>query len=385
MTVFYKAILTLLLVIPFSVSATNLLYGPWVQNVGENGFTVIWVTEKPSLDYVEVAPADGLPFESVERAKYYQSSNGRRITRRYHSVRIDNLEPGTEYRYRIVGEVIKDGSNPYHMVLEPLTQLSERIHSVKTLDASAEICRFTMFNDMHGDDARFKALAAGVEPEKTDFIVLNGDIISYVNEIDTLVRHTVQPIANLTDQLPLFYARGNHETRGSDFDKVYDLFPTSTGEFYYTFRQGPAAFVVLDAGEDKPDDHPEYSGTADYQAYRMQQTEWLKEAIKEPAFQSAPVKICIMHIPTIAHEGCWYTVRWVTENWGPILEEAGIDLLLGGHYHRWIFSEAGQDGKNYPAVANTNLERLDVVVTPSGIEFTTYSTDGTPVHHWKNN
>ena len=96
MKVFYKAILTLLLVLPFSVSATNLLYGPWVQNVGENGFTVIWVTEKPSLDYVEIAPADGLPFESVERAKYYQSSNGRRITRRYHSVRIDNLEPGTE-------------------------------------------------------------------------------------------------------------------------------------------------------------------------------------------------------------------------------------------------------------------------------------------------
>ena len=385
MTVFYKAILILLLALPFSVSATNLLYGPWVQNVGENGFTVIWVTEKPSLDYVEVAPADGLPFESVERAKYYQSSNGRRITRRYHSVRIDNLEPGTEYRYRIVGQVLKDDSNPYHLVFGTLRQLSERTHSVRTLDASADTCRFTIFNDIHGNDARFTALASGVDASKTDFIVLNGDIISFVNEIDTLVKHTVQPIAHLTDQLPLFYARGNHETRGSDFDKVYDLFPTSTGEFYYSFRHGPAAFIVLDAGEDKPDDHPEYAGTADFDAYRLQQTEWLKEAVNDPAFLSAPVKICIMHIPTIAHEGSWYTVRWITEHWTPILENAGIDVLLSGHYHRWQLSEAGQDGTNYPVVINSNLERLDVTVTPSGLQLTTYSIDGTPVHHWKNN
>ena len=33
-------------------NASNLLYGPWVHNVDEHGFTVLWVTAEPALDYV---------------------------------------------------------------------------------------------------------------------------------------------------------------------------------------------------------------------------------------------------------------------------------------------------------------------------------------------
>ena len=61
------------------MSASNLLYGPWVCNVTENGFTVLWVTEKPSLDYVEIAPPmDHLLMDSIVKNSIRQVTEGGR-------------------------------------------------------------------------------------------------------------------------------------------------------------------------------------------------------------------------------------------------------------------------------------------------------------------
>lgn len=384
----YLRVVLLFVSLAFSgvASASNLLYGPWVCNVTEDGFTVLWVTEKPSLDYVEIAPADGSAFDGQYREKYYQTSHGRRTAGTYHCVRIDSLQPGTEYRYRISGKVVEDDSNIYRINYGHLRQISaRRDHCVRTLDSKAEVCRFSMMNDIHGNDKVYADLAAGIDLKNTDFLVLNGDMVSNARQIDTVIKHMVLPIQKQAERLPLFYARGNHEGRGADFDKLYDMFPTSTGQFYYSFRQGPAAFVVLDAGEDKPDSHHEYGGTADYDVYRQAQTQWLQNAVKEESFASAPMKICIIHIPTLAFRSSWYAERWVTEHWVPILEKAGIDLALCAHHHKWRVVSAGEHGKNYPLLINANNERMDVVITPKSIDVKTYSTDGTLVHQWNKN
>lgn len=378
-------LLSLFIIAPFALNASNLLYGPWVHNISEHGFTVLWVTEKPSLDYVEIVPDDGSNFETKVRRRYYETKHGRRVIGRYHCVRIDSLSPGTRYYYRIVGKTITDDSNPYRPVFGCIRRITsgKRTPSVRTLNVSADTCRFSMLNDIHSNDARYTSLAAGIDTEKTDFILLNGDIVSYVQNIDTLVKHTIAPIAVQAEQLPIIYARGNHECRGRDFNKVYELFPTSTGQFWYTFRQGPAAFVVLDAGEDKPDNNHEYAGTADYDSYRRKQSEWLANAVKEPSFASAPIKICVIHVPTIKYKNSWYSQYWITEHWAPILEKAGIDLMLSGHHHKWICSEAGQDGKNYPVLVNRHNERMDVLITADGIDVKTYGVDGKIYNQWK--
>ena len=374
-------ILSALYAIPSS--ASNLLYGPWVCDVTETGFTVLWVTEKPSLDYVEIAPSDGSSFDGQPRKKYYQTNHGRRTSGIYHRVRIDSLRPGTEYRYRIVGKVVEDDSNVYRINYGLLRQISaRRDHFVRTLDSKAEVCRFSMVNDIHGNDKVYAALVANMDPKQTDFLILNGDMVSNAKQIDTVIRHMVEPIKQQAERIPLFYARGNHEGRGADFDKLYDMFPTSTGEFYYSFRQGPAAFLVLDAGEDKPDSHHEYGGTADYDAYRQKETEWLLKAVQDESFVSASMKICIIHIPTLAFRSSWYAERYITEHWVPILEKAGIDLALCAHHHKWRVIAAGEHGKSYPLLVNSDRERMDVVVTADSIDVKTYSTEGALVHQW---
>ena len=385
MKTFRLILLYLLVSLPaFAASPSNLIYGPWVSNVSETGFTVLWVTEKPSLDYVIVAPDDGSAFEKKDRPHYYQTAYGRRVSGRFHSVRIDGLQPGTRYRYRVVGQVIKEDSGPYRFSYGPKVRISPKGDaSVRTLDASASVCRFSVLNDIHYKDGRYTALAAPIDLEKTDFLLLNGDVVSYCQNIDTVAKHCIVPIAAQAARLPLIYARGNHEGRGRDFDKFYGLFPTSTGEFWFSFRQGPAAFVVLDAGEDKPDGSHEYGGQADYDPWRLRQTEWLKQAVKDPAFASAPVKICLMHVPTVNYKDSWYSQVWITENWAPILEQAGIDLMISGHHHKWICSPAGADGKAYPVLVNSNAERMDVEVTSGNILVKTYDESGALVHQWE--
>ncbi|MBP5397866.1 MAG: metallophosphoesterase family protein [Bacteroidales bacterium] len=367
-----------------TASAGNLLYGPWVHDVDEHGFTVVWVTEKPSLDFVTIAPDDGTAFEAKARPRYYETYCGRRVTGRYHKVRIDSLAPGTAWRYRIVGQVLKDGS-PYKMSFGPFRKLSpgKRECVVRTFDASADTCRFSMFNDIHFNDARYTALAKPVDPKKCDFLCLCGDIVSYSRHIDTAAKHSIMPIAEKAEKLPLVFARGNHEGRGIDFYKFGSLFPTSTGTFYYSFRHGPAAFIVLDAGEDKPDSSHEYAGTADYDSYRAEETKWLQEAVKDPAFVSAPVKVCLIHVPTFALKDSWYSQLWITKHWTPILEKAGIDLMLCGHHHKWILSEAGQDGHAYPLLVNSNEDRMDVVISAHSIDIKTFDEKGTLTHSWQ--
>ena len=54
--------------------------------------------------------------------------------------------------------------------------------------------------------------------------------------------------------------------------------------------------------------------------------------------------------------------------------------MLSAHHHKYIYSEAGKDGKSYPLLINSNTERMDVEVTASGIDIKTYDVDGVLKH-----
>ncbi|MFB0973265.1 MAG: serine/threonine protein phosphatase, partial [Bacteroidales bacterium] len=75
--------------------------------------------------------------------------------------------------------------------------------------------------------------------------------------------------------IPILFARGNHENRGADSYDFLKLFPTSTGNAYYTFRQGPAFFAVLDGDEDKPDSDIRNLGLSCYDQFREDEAVWL--------------------------------------------------------------------------------------------------------------
>lgn len=353
--------------------------GPWIQNVTEDSFTVLWTTTEKTLSWVEVGEYDGSDWHQTSHPRHFETVSGRRTYGYFHSVKITGLKKSTTYIYGIAGKVVTDDSNPYAIAYGP--ELAMRgTHKIKTLDYNAPTCNFSMVNDMHFNDAKYTTLMSGMDRKKTDFIVLNGDIVSFSNSQDTLLKHTFMPIKDYAADFPIIFARGNHESRGSDWYLLPKAFPTSTGEFYYTFRQGPVAFVVLDAGEDKPDSSPEYSGQAAFDEYRLQELEWLKKAVESPEFANAPQKVCIMHIPTFNDPEAWYSQKWVADHFTPVLNKAGVKLMLAGHHHRYILAKPGEHGNDYHILANSNNERLDFSATATQITIKTYDVNGTLQH-----
>jgi len=358
-------------------------YGPWVQNVTETGFTVLFTTAQDCMVAVEVAPDDGSPFEVEPRERYYETVAGRRLCGKRHCITVTGLEPGTTYNYRFIGRVLVDGSNPYGLVygIENTYNPSAK---VTTLASDATECRFSVLNDIHFNQELMKELSEPIDPHNCDFLCLNGDIVSYCNSLDTTLKYTFDPIKKLCSQIPVVYARGNHEGRGMEWHLLPWAFPTNTGEFYYTFRRGPVAFVVLDAGEDKPDSSVEYSGYAQFDQYRAAELEWLKAAVKDPEFASAPIKVCIIHVPAICRKNSWYSQRWINKNFVPVLNDAGIDVMISGHHHSHFVCPAGEFGNDFPIVVNSNDERLDFYGTQSG-EFSIecYNAKGKQTHGYK--
>lgn len=355
--------------------------GPWIQDVSENGFTVLWKTDGKSLSWLEVAPDDGTPFEACARERFYETCSGKRFTGDFHAVTVTGLEAGQTYRYRILGREVIDDSNPYASIYgkEATLKLTGK---VRTSDYGADSCVFSMVCDIHDRAQLYKDLTSPLKGRNTDFLLLNGDIVSYSHSIDTVMMHTFAPISDISADIPVVFARGNHESRGADSYLMSRLFRTPTGEFYYIFRQGPVAFVVLDAGEDKPDSSVEYSGLADYDAYRTAELEWLKSAVEDPLFRDAPVKIALCHIPVILNRDSWYTQAWISRNFTPVLNSAGVDLMLSGHHHRHIHVRAGECGNDFPIVANDDTDRLDVEVGASEIKVRTYNTGNALTHSY---
>ena len=348
--------LLLLGLVPCMVWAQGVKVGPWISDAADNHVTVLWTSEVPGTAYVQLE--DG--------RTVYDTFAGRRIFRRLHSITVDGLQAGQTVKYRIGGDNILDDRDARDPKFG--TSYESAWYSLKMLDPAAESCRFSIFNDIHMKLGKYEKLAAQVDSAHTDFLFLNGDIVSAGNYVlDTLVRYAVEPLGRLTPGMPLLFARGNHEGRGNNTWLVADVFPhADPAPFYYTFRQGPVAFVVFDAGETHDDRSMRYAGAAVYEDYLADQIRWAQSALQEEAFRSAPVKVCLIHVPMIDHpdKNDFLLQRWLNVHMVPMLNEAGIDLMIGADLHEFMMCEAGSMGNRFPILVNDDVRRLDFSCGP---------------------
>lgn len=349
--------------------AQGVKVGPWVTDAGENSVTVLWTSQVPGTAYVELEDGTVL----------YQTFEGRRIFQTLHSVTVEGLKPGAVMRYRVGGQNIKDDSN----ARDPLFGSSYKSdwHQVRTLDSRASACRFSVFNDIHMRRAKYAALASQVDSAGTDFLFLNGDIVSAGNYVlDTLVHYAVEPLGSLAAGVPLQFTRGNHEGRGNNTPLVADVFPhRDPAPFYYTFRQGPVAFIVFDAGETHAHRSVAYSGAEVFEEYLAAQIAWAQKAVKEPLFRKAPVKVCLLHVPMIDHpdKDDYLLQRWLNVNIVPLLNKAGVDLMIGADLHEFMLCEPGTMGNKFPILVNDDARRLEFYYRKGGpIQVKTFNADG---------
>lgn len=355
--------------------------GPWLQAVGETEFTVVWMTNVDAISWVEVAPDDDAHFYATARPKYYESVFGRRPISTLHTVRVTGLKKGTNYRYRIFQQaLLSDEGNKRVIFGEAFGSdiLRQKPYKVTTLDADRSESRFTMVNDIHGDDSLFRDLLSNALTSGLDFVIFNGDMLTQIESRAQVVEGYMKSAGELfSGNLPIYAVRGNHEHRGTASYDYMKMFPTATGQPYYTFRQGPAFFIALDCGEDKPDSDIRYYGLSLTDPLREEQAAWLKEVVASEAFKAAPFKIVILHMPPDGNEQTgWHGMQELRRVYLPILNEAGIDLMLCGHLHRNRYIEKGKEGNQFPILINSNVTRVDAQVTKNKMDISVIDRQG---------
>lgn len=355
----------------------TITHGPYIQAVGENEVTIVWTTSKKAVSWVELAPAGTNSFYAEERPQYYQTANGNRVVGMLHKIRIGNLTRGTEYRYRVFSkEVLSyEGHRVMYGNIASTDVYSQKPLRFKTLDDQKQNISFSMVNDIHGRVDSLKALLKDVKFGETDFVLFNGDMVSSMLDetqfFDGFMNTSVKMFAG---EVPVFFSRGNHETRGPFSVAFPDYFPSTTGKLYYAFRQGSVFFVVLDCGEDKPDSDIEYSGLAQFDAYRTEQKNWLEKVIQTDEFKSAPFHVVVVHIPPVGSD--WHGPLDLNRKILPVLNQAGIDIMLCGHTHRYQYIEPDGTTLKFPILINAYNSVLNVNVDPKSMTIERKSTKG---------
>lgn len=79
---------------------------------------------------------------------------------------------------------------------------------------------------------------------------------------------------------------------------LFDYIPIHEGRYYYARDHGPAHFIILDSGEDKPDSTNVYAGLNRLKEYREMEYEWFKNHLEtNESVKNSPFRIVLMHDP----------------------------------------------------------------------------------------
>ena len=362
----------------YAQSGFVIKHGPYLQNLKETEVTIVWVVSRPSIGWVEMAPDDNSNFYYRERPKYFNVTNGVKNTSLVHTVKLTGLTPGTKYRYRIYSQEVLDHQNweiIYGKVVATSVYGTEPL-SFTTNNRNKQETSFIMVNDIHGREDDIPAMLNIADYKNTDMVFFNGDMVSHLNDEDGLFNGFMDASVNaFAKEIPMYYARGNHETRGSFATSFQHYFSPKEPHLYFLVRQGPVCFVILDTGEDKPDSDLEYSGITDYDNYRTEQAVWLAEAVKSKDFTEAKFRVVIAHMPPNPGRNLWHGQKEVLEKFVPILNEAKVDVMLCGHIHRYLKTEPDSNIK-FPIISNAHTTVLKGVVKNNQLDLVVKDLEG---------
>lgn len=309
------ALLVLLLAQP--ALAARVTRGPFLQMGSDTAITIVWRTDVPTTAKVtfETAGAASKVVESTTEATQ-------------HELRITGLTPSTRYTYRVgtTTETLAGDDERHFFVTAPPTGTRTRFRAWVVGDSGTGSTAQTAVRD---------AMVRDVGADRPDIYLHLGDM-AYQDGTEEQFQmnffDVYQPVLRNTVVWPTI---GNHETKSSDSPTqsgpYYDAYvlPTkgeagglpSGTEAWYSFDYANVHFVVLDS-DDSPTavDGPMLTWLAEDLASTRQ--DWI---------------IAFMHHPPYSKgshdsdkEGKLIVMR---EKVLPILEGAGVDLVLAGHSH----------------------------------------------------
>ena len=329
------------IIILFDISLTNGFSSTPVVYAVEDTYQIVFTTKAKGEAWITIGDIE---FNDTFAGYRYTENTVHKIT-----VPMNVLDSAGEYTLHTRAMYLR---GPY-CSLQGKT-LSQN-HSWRGVDTSDGL-NYYVLADTHNTQ-KTPLEAATYFGDQLDFLISAGDNVSWIDrEADLLNFHTLA--GNITKgEIPVIYARGNHETKGvmaKDFERYVG---SKNGNYYYTFRLQNIWGIVLDIGEDHGDDFVEYNGISKFDNYRQEQTLFLDNvldnAYSEFDGQGVDYRIGICHIPLSIKNTDDY-IADIKDAWLERLNQMKLTIMYNGHQHElWFIDNNFESGSTL-----TNVEEF---------------------------
>lgn len=301
---------------------------PYLQMMSSTAVTLRWQSENQFAGVVRY----GIRPEQLNKVQRED------VAGEEHEIRVTGLKPATKYFYSVGNEnkSMFKGENFWF-------KTSPEIKNVKQ-------ARFWVTGDQgypniiqdQVRDAMFDWVKqnprTSVNTSMFDFWITTGDNAYRSGSNEQFQAGFFEPYKTILRNTPVWPGYGNHDARRWVFFDIF-TFPekaesggvASGSEHYYSFDYANIHFVMLDTEASDLDEDGEMLS-------------WLK---KDLEFNKQQWLIAIMHHPPYSKGSHDSDNKWrsggrlnaARENIVPILEKAGVDIVLSGHSHMYERSE----------------------------------------------
>ncbi len=293
--------------------------------------------------YQIMAPVAGHSLFRVKVGEkyFYDEQNGIMCSlRRVHRVSVPQALLDSEKKYTVCERELVD-RKPYFPISEP--EIETEFSFTPAPRENARIYHVADTHNFVDEPVRAAELFGNI-----DILIMNGDIPDHSGDVSNF--DTIYEIADRITHgnIPIIFARGNHDMRGYHAEEIADYTPSHNGHTYYTARVAGVWALVLDCGEDKADSNEEYGYTVACRPFRERQTEFIREVIenrdREYDAEGVEYKLLICHAPfTYQKKDKKYnSEEEIYREWaGLIKEHIAPDLMISGHMHDLIIAPVG--------------------------------------------
>jgi hypothetical protein len=179
---------------------------------------------------------------------------------------------------------------------------------------------FVVFGDTRHGLAAAARVATAARRLDPDLALFTGDLAPSGNDVNGW-RGFFLAAAPLVADVPLYPALGNHELLydpgATRFRNTFVLPDGGRERLYYTFRRGPAAFIVLDGNAATP-----------------AQTAWLADTLEAARRDRVPHVFVLLHQPPFSvGEHCGSALAM--PEWVALFERYRVRAVFAGHDHAY--------------------------------------------------
>lgn len=314
-------------VVVFKDSRLSGYRAPYIQMLTSDSVVVRWLTEESQLGVLHFGE-DGSHMATIELEDAPVKN---------HSVRLSGLKPATKYYYQ-VGEVSgfqAFDQDKHWFYTPPEETVPTRVWVIGDSGAPGETVN--QVRDAALDWMRENPLDSE-QPSKTapliNIWIALGDIAYRSGTNDQFQLALFDTFADIIANTSLWPVYGNHDERRWTYFRIFDLPENAEAggvasgtENYYAIDYSNIHFVMLDSQESDRSANGEMAN-------------WLK---KDLAQNTKPWLIAAFHHPPYSkgtHDSddagdSRGRMRDMRENILPILEKAGVDIVLSGHSHMY--------------------------------------------------